>query len=136
MQETFYRPDFELLCVSRTLPAATYNRAHTLLARSQTGCVFVPIRPMQYMAVLDGDEFIFVDRTKPRLIELCWRSFHPGDRAALTDPVPFDLVYYDKNAEITMKRLPMEFHKALALIAERQITGAPSARILNFERKR
>lgn len=135
MQETFYRPDIELLRISRTLPAATYNLAHALLAHSQTGCMFVPIRAMQYMAVLDAAEFIFVDREKPGFIELSWQSFHPGSRVALSDPVPFDLVYYDANAELTMQRLPVEFHKALALISGRQIAGTPPARILNFERR-
>lgn len=136
MQETFYRPDIEFLRTPRTLPAATYNLAHALLVQSQTGCVFVPIRAMQYMAVLDTAEFIFVDRERPSLIELAWQSFHPGSRVALADPVAFDLVYYSANAAITMQRLPMEFHKALLLVSERQIAGAPPARILNFARKR
>ncbi|BBP05836.1 hypothetical protein TPL01_07430 [Sulfuriferula plumbiphila] len=135
MQESFYRPDSELLRTTRTLPAAIYNLAHTLLAQSQTGCVFVPIRTMQYMAVLDKAEFIFVDRERPGLIELAWQSFHPGSRIALEDPVPFDLVYYDKRAAHTMQRLVAEFYKALMLLSERRIADAPPAKILSFSRK-
>jgi len=135
LQETFYRPDSEVLRTTRTLPAAIYNLAHTLLVQSQTGCVFAPIRAMQYMAVLDAAEFIFVDRERPGLIELAWQSFHPGSRTALEDPVPFDLVYYDERAALTMQRLIAEFYKALVLLSERRVTGSPPAKILSFSRK-
>ena len=124
-----------MLRTTRTLPAAIYNLAHTLLVQSQTGCVFVPIRTMQYMAVLDAAEFIFVDRERPGLIELAWQSFHPGSRIALEDPVPFDLVYYDERAALTMQRLIAEFYKALVLLSERRVTGSPAAKILSFSRK-
>ena len=132
MQETFYRPDSEVLRTTRTLPAAIYNLAHTLLVQSQTGCVFVPIRAMQYMAVLDAAEFIFVDRERPGLIELAWQSFHPGSRTALEDPVPFDLVYYDERAALTMQRLIAEFYKALVLLSERRVTDSPPAKNSQF----
>lgn len=135
MQETFYRPDKELLRTTRTLPAAIYNLAHTLLVQSQTGCVFVPIRAMQYMAVLDTAEFIFVDRERPALIELAWQTFHPGSRAGLADPVPFDLVYYDERAAHTMQRLITEFHQALILLSKRRIAATSQAKILSFSRK-
>lgn len=135
LQETFSRSDNERLRVERSLPAALYNRAHTLLTHSQTGCVFVPIRTMQYMAVLDATEFIFVDRERPSLIELAWQSFHPGSRTALEEPVRYDLVYYDERAAITMQRLVVEFNKALILLAERRGVGAPPAKILSFSRK-
>lgn len=124
-----------MLRTTRTLPPAIYNLAHTLLVQSQTGCVFVPIRTMQYMAVLDAAEFIFVDRERPGLIELAWQSFHPGSRTALEDPVPFDLVYYDERAALTMQRLIAEFYKALVLLSERRVTDSPPAKILSFSRK-
>ncbi|MES2407106.1 MAG: hypothetical protein V4528_07275 [Pseudomonadota bacterium] len=135
MQETFYRPDIELFRTTRSLPAALYNRAHTLLTQSQTGCVFVPIRTMQYMAVLDAAEFIFVDRERPDLIELAWQSFHPGHRDSLEDPVPFELVHYDERAASTMQRLIVEFNKALILLAKRRAVDMKPARILSFSRK-
>lgn len=135
LQETFYRPDSELLRTTRTLPAAIYNLAHTLLVQSQTGCVFVPIRAIQYMAVLDTAEFIFVDRERPGVIELSWQSFHPGRRTALEEPVPFDLVYYDERAAQTMQRLVTEFHKALIHLSERRIADVPPVKILSFSRK-
>ena len=55
VEETFYRPP-ETGREARTLPGPVYNLAHGLLAQSGTGCVFVPIRSMQYMAVLDAGE--------------------------------------------------------------------------------
>ena len=102
------------------LSAATYNLAHTLLARAGK-CLFVPIRSMQYMAVLDGEEFIFVDSQNKAWIELAWQHFRPQARSALDEPVPIEIVYYQPQAAETMKRLPAEFHKALQLLAERDL---------------
>lgn len=118
MQESFYREQ-EIERLPEFLPAATYNLAHTLLARAGH-CLFVPIRSMQYMAVLDAEEFIFVDSHNRPWIELAWQNFRPQARTALDERVPFELVYYLPQAKQTMKRLPMEFHRALQLLAERQ----------------
>ena len=60
-EETFYRPA-ETGREERLLPAPVYNLTHLLLAQTDSGCVFVPIRSMQYMAVLDAEESIFVHR--------------------------------------------------------------------------
>lgn len=84
------------------------------------------------MAVLDAAEFIFVGRERPGLIELAWQSFHPGSRTALEDPVPFDLVYYDERAALTMQRLIAEFYKALVLLSERRVTDSPPAKNSQF----
>src|SRR5512139_3499579 len=118
MEERFYReqeiarrPDF--------LPAATYNLAHTLLARAGQ-CLFVPIRSLQYMGVLDAEEFIFVDSQNKAWVELAWQNFRPQARNALDERVPFEVVYYLPQAAETMKRLPSEFHQALRLLADRQ----------------
>ena len=62
MEITCYR-DQEIARETRNLPAPTYNLAITLLARSRDGCLFVPIRSLQYLAILDADEFVFVDGT-------------------------------------------------------------------------
>ena len=111
-EETFYRPE-EQAREPRHLPAETYNLAHLLLARAPQGCVFVPIRSMQYLAVLDRDEFIFVDRERRRWVEIAWQHFRPGERAALDEPVAYEAVYYSIDAQAIMKRLQGEFLKAL-----------------------
>jgi len=124
MDERFYREQ-EIARLPAFLPAATYNLAHTLLARAGK-CLFVPIRSLQYMAVLDAEEFIFVDSQNKAWVELAWQHFHPQARASLDERVPFEVVHYLPQAADTMKRLPGEFHQALLLLAERQKPDAPA----------
>jgi hypothetical protein len=119
MEERFYREQ-EIARLSAFLPAATYNLAHTLLARAGQ-CLFVPIRSLQYMAVLDAEEFVFVDSQNRAWIELAWQHFRPQARAALDERVPFEVVHYLPQAAETMKRLPGEFLKALQVLAERDL---------------
>ena len=119
MEERFYREQ-EIARLPAFLPASTYNLAHTLLARAGK-CLFVPIRSLQYMAVLDAEEFIFVDSQNKAWVELAWQHFHPQARSALDEPVPFEIVHYLPQATDTMKRLPSEFHKALQLLADRDL---------------
>jgi len=124
MEEHFYREQ-EIARSPEFLPAATYNLAHTLLARAGN-CLFVPIRSMQYMAVLDAEEFIFVDSQNKAWVELAWQHFRPQARESLDERVPFEVVHYLPQAAETMKRLPNEFHKALLLLAERQKPDIPA----------
>lgn len=125
MEERFYREQ-EIARLPAFLPAATYNLAHTLLARAGT-CLFVPIRSLQYMAVLDAEEFIFVDSQNKAWVELAWQHFHPQARASLDERVPFEVVHYLPQAAETMNRLPGEFHQALLLLAERQKPDTPAS---------
>ena len=124
MEESFYREQ-EIAREPAYLPATTYNLAHTLLSHAGT-CLFVPIRSMQYMAVLDAEEFIFVDSQNKAWVELAWQHFHPQTRTALDEPVPFEVVHYSPQAAETMRRLPGEFHKALQLLAGRDKPGTPA----------
>jgi hypothetical protein len=132
MEERFYR-DEEIIRLPGFLPAATYNLAHTLLARAGK-CLFVPIRSLQYMAVLDAEEFIFVDSQNKAWVELAWQHFRPQARAALDERVPFEIVHYRIQAAETMKRLPAEFQQALQLLAERQRPQAPAS-VLDLQAK-
>jgi len=130
MEESFYRED-EIGREQRTLPAATYNLAHTLLAQSGRDCLFVPIRSMQYMAVLDQEEFIFVDREGARMIEIAWQNFNPRVRSSLDEPVPYEAVYYMEKGRDTMKRLHGEFFQALTQMAQKRDINQP-AKILKL----
>lgn len=125
VEETFYRPN-EVARESRTLAAAIYNLAHVLLARSNSGCLFVPIRSMQYLAVLDSEEFIFVDREGGRKIGIAWQQFRPGERAALDASVAYETVYYSAGEMQVMMRLQSEFHKALIQLEQRTPTLQPA----------
>ncbi len=132
MQITCYR-NHEVAREPRHLPAPTYNSALLLLERSREGVIFVPIRSMQYLAVIDHEEIIFLDSANKSWVEIAWQYFHPQQRTALTDAVPYEAVYYNQNAKETMKRLLAEFPPALNALAAK---GAPSsgARIIKLDR--
>jgi hypothetical protein len=132
MEERFYREQ-EIARLPAFLPAVTYNLAHTLLTHAGK-CLFVPIRSMQYMAVLDAEEFIFVDSQNKAWIELAWQHFRPQARTSLDERVPFEVVHYLPQAADTMKRLPGEFHHALQLLAGRDRPDT-SAAILTLQKK-
>ncbi|MHB1291340.1 MAG: hypothetical protein ACYCY5_04030, partial [Sulfuricella sp.] len=93
MQITCYRNP-ESAREPRFLPAATYNLAHVLLSRSPNGCLFVPIRAMQYLAIVDAEEFVFLDGERKCWIDIAWQDFRPQMRTSLDDPVPYQAVYY------------------------------------------
>jgi hypothetical protein len=131
MEERFYREQ-EVARLPAFLPAATYNLAHTLLTRAGQ-CLFVPIRSLQYMAVLDAEEFIFIDSQNRAWVELAWQNFRPQARTALDERVPFEVVHYTSQATDTMKRLPGEFLKALQVLAERDLPQQ-DARVLPLVR--
>ena len=131
-EETFYRPT-ALAQEARQLPAQTYNLAQTLLKQAGTGCLFVPVRSMQYMAVLDAEEYIFIHHEGGRLIEIAWREFHPGQRESLDGPVPYEAVYYSSSAPQTMQRLQVEFYKALQELREKKTPASGPARIVKLD---
>jgi hypothetical protein len=130
VEETFYRPP-ELSREPRTLPAETYNLARVLFQRAATGCLFVPLRGMQFLAVLDAEEFIFVDREGRRMIQLAWQRFTPQARQALDEPVSYEAVYYSPAGAEIMRRVQAEFHKALRGI-ELKTTPARPARVIKL----
>ena len=130
VEETFYRPP-ELSREPRTLPAATYNLAHVLLKRAATGCLFVPLSGMQFLAVLDAEEFIFVDREGRRMIELAWQRFAPQVRRSLDEPVSYEAVYYSPASAEVMRRAPGEFHKALRELEQKTSLDGP-ARVIRL----
>ena len=132
-EENFFRGD-EIGRIPSTLPAQIYNLAHLLIQHSENGCVFVPIRSMQYLAVLDDEEYIFVDREHPHDVELAWRDFRSNARTDLNQPVPFHVVYYRENGYLTMQRLHGEFDRALHEFAEKQPHSSEPAKIIPLSR--
>ena len=134
VEETFYRPA-EFSREPRTLPSDIYNLAHRLLKRAATGCLFVPLRGVQFLAVLDADEIIFVDREGRRLIELAWQRFLPQTRRSLEDPVPYEVVYYSPAAVEIMRRVQGEFYKALRE-QEQKATLAGAGRVIKLAREK
>ena len=124
--ETFFLPA-EVERRDWFAPAEIYNLYKSLLNRSLTGNVFVPIRSMQFLAVMDKDEIVFVDSQSyavsenegGRLILVAWQFQHSREREALTDPVPCEVVFYEqKNSDLQL-RLVSELRKAMALMDQR-----------------
>jgi hypothetical protein len=123
----------ELLRESRHLPAAVYNAGLLLLAHNPDGVVFVPIRNMQYLAVIDHEEIIFLDSENKNWVEIAWQNFRPQARTALTDPVPYESVFYKPGAKVTMSRLLFEFPAALKSLAAKDVPTT-GARIIKLDR--
>jgi hypothetical protein len=130
MEITCYRePEVER--ESRFLPAATYNLAQTLFSRSNSDCLFVPIRTMQYLAILDAEEFVFLDGVRKCWIDIAWQNFCPQMRITLGDPVGFQAVYYRADSAQLMSRLQAELPRSLNKLAAKGRTAEP-ARVLKF----
>lgn len=118
----------------RTLPAATYNLIRKLQGRA-SGALFVPVRSMQFLAVADAEEIVFVDHLHKELAVLSWTHFNPQARESLEDPVRFEALYYREDALALMRQLQGEFHRAL-LQLENRLTLSGPARVIKFERNR
>ncbi len=119
----------------RTMPAATYNLGRSLQARSPNGIAFVPIRSMQVLAILDAEEFVFLDSEHKCWAMLAWVSFQTHARTALDQPVAFESVSYEDTAAEAMRRLPREFQLALQALSAKQRIDGP-AKVLHFNAKR
>ncbi len=130
MEIICYR-DNEITSEQRLLPASTYNIARTLLFRSSSGNVFVPIRSMQYLAILDEEEFVFLDGERKCWVDIAWQNFRPQVRTSLGEPVPYRAVYYQADSAQLMARLQSELPRALNDLAAKEYVDEP-ARVLKF----
>ena len=134
MDITVYR-DRPIATEAGTLSAAVYNLAHSLIARSPSGAVFVPIRSMQMLAILDDEEFVFLDSQYRSWVEIAWRQFRPQARAALDAPVPYESVIYHPDGQGRLGRLLVELPKALQALSKKERPEGP-AKLLKFEARR
>jgi hypothetical protein len=124
--ETFFRPT-EIARERVKLPSPLFNRCLLLLHRSTTNNAFIPIRSMQYQAVIDSGEIIFVDNHGyavsdghgGRLIMLAWDLGTHGRRSSLNEPVPIEIVYYNSEGHEIHRRLMSEFPRALEICEKR-----------------
>lgn len=134
MELSLYRGE-EILRQGRSLPAALYNLLRILLAHQREQCLFVPIRSMQYLAVVDREEVVFVDGHTKHLIDVAWRGFQSRARASLDDAVPFEAVVYTETGRAVLARLQAEFAGALIAL-ERKQPAARGAAVLDFASRR
>ncbi|MFN2165430.1 MAG: hypothetical protein ACK2U9_04135 [Anaerolineae bacterium] len=142
-RETFFRPDEPFGREQSTLPADIHNGLQLLLAREGVACVFLPIRSMQYQAVIDREEVVFVDAAGGyahqdgeggRLIRIAWRPAG-GSRDSLTEPVPCEIIYYFRALKEIQWRLIGETRAALRLVLERQRGRRSGTDALTTERR-
>jgi hypothetical protein len=143
--EVFFRPP-EVARLASALPADLHQAMQRLLGRSRTGCVFVPIRSMQYIGVIDRAEVVFVDSQAyayqgeqgGRLILVAWQPRPAPERASLAEPVPCDVVFYESGLADVQRRLVGELARAVRDLEQRTRNAAlpaQGARILPFERR-
>ena len=129
--ETFFLPK-EVNRKAWLVPAEIYNLYHSLYARNEVGHVFVPIRDLQFMAVLDKNEIVFVDSQSyavskgkdgdnegGRLILIAWQFPVSHDRDSLDEAMPCEVVFYDKENSDLQLRLILAFREAMELMDQR-----------------
>lgn len=113
IRETFYRSP-ELKREHRTLPAETYNSLKLIHYFAREQVIFIPVRSLQYLAVMDHDEVIFLDGAVSRnIIVISWQRFRPSERNRLDQPVGYEVVYHSEEVLGIMGRLQSEFNKAV-----------------------
>jgi hypothetical protein len=119
-KETFFLPD-EVSRERWMAPAGIYNNYQKLYAKNPAEHVFLPLRSMQLMAVLEKNKISFVDNLSyahrdnkgGRIILIAWKFAAPQQRVSLVEPVPCDVIHYsDKNSDLQL-RLVAEFRKSL-----------------------
>lgn len=128
IRETFFRPA-EQGREASSLPAELVNGLRLLLARHGRDCLFLPIRAMQYQAVVERREVIFVDSqggyahqdgVGGRLIRLAWCFPPAGERLALDAPVPCEILHYFPAQGELHRRLVAELRPLVAASLARQ----------------
>ena len=126
-RETFFRPGTSVAREPSALPADVFNGLQLLLSRGGGESVFLPIRSMQYLAVIAREEVLFVDAqggyahqdgVGGRIIRIAWRPA-PG-RESLSAPVPCEIVYYFKDLTEVQRRLISDIRPSLKLVLDRQ----------------
>ena len=144
IRETFFRPDEALAHEQTRIPSALYNGLQLLLRRSAGRAVFIPIRSMQYQAVVDREEVVFVDShggyayqdgEGGRLIRIAWRP--AVGRESLSAPVECEIIYYFMGLRETQTRLLGEIQPVIKQMLERQRRqggATPTPRVLPLRR--
>jgi len=125
--QSFFTPD-EFFCLKTRLLSKTYNLAHILLTRSQSSHLFIPIRSMQYLAIIEKNAFWFVDSLAyavredegGRLIRVSWHPIiNANERDGLTQNMDCRVIFYGGDMREIQNRLNGEFYESMRLIDQR-----------------
>jgi len=68
---------------------------------------------MQYMAIIDVEELIFLGGERRCWVDIAWQNFRCRERVLLDQPVTYEIVSYRKGLTEIMQRLRQEFLLAL-----------------------
>lgn len=125
--QSFFTPD-EFFCIPGQLLSRTYNLAHVLLNRSHSNHLFIPIRSMQYLAIIEKEVFWFVDSLAyavrgdegGRLITVSWHPLLAAkDRTSLEQNMKCRILFYGKDHSDIQLRLNGEFYQAMLQLDQR-----------------
>ncbi|MBL4775078.1 MAG: hypothetical protein JKY87_03350 [Mariprofundus sp.] len=119
--ESFFRPK-PFLESTTTTSAHTFNQYRLLLMQMKGNSIFVPVRDIQYQAILTENEVIFVnaeggfaidsDGEGGRFIDLAWH-WDSHARDSLSEPVVLNITFYRANLELIQRQLLSLFPTAL-----------------------
>ena len=132
--QSFFTPD-DFFCQKSTLLSKAYNLAHVLLNRSESSHLFVPIRSLQYLAIIEKNTFWFVDSQAyavrgdegGRLIRVSWQPvIDTNQREGLTQHMNCRVIFYGEDMSEIQTRLSGEFYKAMQLIDQRHCDSLSS----------
>jgi len=125
--QTFFTPD-EFFCQKTKLLSQVYNLAHVLLNRSQSDHLFIPVRSLQYLAIIEKNSFWFVDSLAyavrgdegGRLIRVSWHPLiNANQRDGLTQHMDCQVIFYGEDMSEIQNRLNSEFYQAMQEIDQR-----------------
>lgn len=125
--QTFFTPDV-FFCQKTKLIHQVYNLAHVLLNRSQSSHLFIPIRSMQYLAIIEKNTFWFVDSLAyavsenqgGRIIRVSWHPLiNSSQRDGLNQNMDCRVIFYGEDMSEIQNRLKNEFYQAMQLIDQR-----------------
>jgi len=131
--QSFFTPD-EFSSHESRLMSTTYNLAHVLLNRSQSEHLFIPIRSLQYLAIIEKEAFWFVDSQAyavrgdegGRLIRVSWHPLIDAhDRDGLTQHMDCRVVFYGGDMSDIQTRLTGEFYQAMVQVDQRHRDSLP-----------
>ena len=142
--QSFFKPKVFSSQTSR-LVSTTYNLAHVLLNRSESDHLFIPIRSLQYLALIEKDAFWFIDSMAyavqddegGRLIKISWHPLIPvSQREGLTQHMDCEVNFYGEDMSLMQTRLNNEFYQAMLQIDQRHrdtISSTGSIKILSLK---
>ena len=132
--QSFFTPDEFSRHESRLL-SQTYNLAHVLLNRSESNHLFIPIRSLQYLAIIEKNTFWFVDSLAyavrgdegGRLIRVSWHPLITAhERDGLTQNMDCRVIFYGEDMSEIQTRLNSEFYQSMLQIDQRYRDSHPT----------